>query len=287
MQSKDQDYNSQAEFARQFRSLHSLGNFFIIPNAWDVPSARMFEEVGFSSVATSSAGLSISLGYQDGESIPRKEFMASVRRIAKVLSIPLSVDLVSGFGKNTEQVAASVAEVIEAGAVGINIEDFDHEKNELFNPEKQGEKISAIKNQAETMGIPIVINSRTDAVSSGKEDMESNLECAITRSEIYIEAGADCVYPMGVKDYDSIAHFIKSVRFPINIMADKELPEIKILKQLGVTRLSFGPAASYAAMGLLWRIGKDILENDSLDTLFEGSIDFDMLNSLATKKMKI
>lgn len=110
----------------------------------------MFEEVGFSSVATSSAGLLISLGYQDDESIPRKEFMPSVRKIAIILSFPLSVDLVSGFGKIHKEVAASAGEVIEDVSVGINIEDFDHVKNELFNPEKQGEKIEAIKSRAET-----------------------------------------------------------------------------------------------------------------------------------------
>lgn len=285
MQRKDEELEFQAKLGDQFRSMHSLGNFFIIPNAWDVPSARIFEEAGFSSVATSSAGLLVSLGYRDGESIPKREFFKSVRRIARVLSIPLSVDIVSGFGRNIEEVAASAREVIKAGAVGINIEDLDHRRNRLFDPEEQSEKIMAIKSQAESLGIPFVINARTDAVSSSKkENTESSLEDSITRSEKYMEAGADCVYPMGVTDYDSISHFVKSVNFPVNLMIRKGLPDIKTLKQLGVTRLSFGPAASYAALGLLWRIGKDILENERLDMLLNGAIDFDMLNSLAVRR---
>ncbi len=285
MQTEDEDFELQMKLAGQFRSMHSKDKFFVLPNAWDVPSARMFEEVGFASVATSSAGLSVSLGYQDGESIPKNEFMAAVKRISGVLSIPLSVDLVSGFGRNYEEIAASVTETIKAGAVGINIEDFDHRRGKLFGPEEQSEKIRAIRSVAENMAMPFVINARTDAVSSLEtEGFESSLENAIYRSEKYIDAGADCVYPMGVADYDSISSFVKSVNFPVNLMVRKGLPEIKVLRELGVTRLSFGPAASYAAMGLLWRVGKDILERDSLEKLLEGAISFEMLNSLATKR---
>lgn len=282
---KDEEFEQQVSFADQFRAFHTKRNFFVLPNAWDVPSARIFEEIGFPAVATSSAGVSVSLGYMDGESLPKKEFMASVRRISRALSVPLSVDVVSGFGRTAGEVAASIKEVIEAGAVGINIEDFDHARNRLFDLEEQSEKIRSIKGMAEKFGIPVVINARTDAVSNRKtEDLETSLEIAITRSERYKEVGADCVYPMGVSDYDSIKHFVKALKFPVNLMVREGLPDIKQLKELGVARLSFGPAASYAAMGLLWRIGKDILENGNLDKLLEGAISYDMLNSLAVKR---
>ncbi len=285
MQTKGEDLELHLKLAKKFRSFHAIGNFFVIPNAWDVPSARIFEEVGFQCVATSSAGMLVSLGYPDGESIPVNEFMNTVWKIARVLSVPLSVDLVSGFGNRDEEVVNSVRKVVEAGAVGINIEDMDHGRDQLVDVERQAEKIRAIKELSEEMGIPFVINARTDAVSHrGSMDLNKSLEIAIERSERYIQAGADCVYPMGVFDRDSISHFVKSVKFPVNLMIRKGLPEIKVLRKLGVTRLSFGPAASYSAMGLLWRIGKDILERDSLNRLFEGAIDFDMLNSLATKR---
>ncbi len=285
MNTKDEKLELQIKLAGEFRSMHSFGNFFVIPNAWDVPSARIFEEAGFASVATSSAGMSVSLGYPDGESIPKNEFMASVRRVARVLSIPLSVDVVSGFGRNNEEVVGSIREVVESGAVGINIEDFDHGKNELFDPEEQGQKIRAIRIMAEDTGIPLVINARTDAFSGSKAgDTDARLESAIKRSEKYIEAGADCVYPVGLADHDSISRFVESVKFPVNVMVRKGLPEISALKQIGVTRLSFGPAASYAAMGLLWRIGKDILERGNLDKLLDGAISFEMLNSLAARR---
>ncbi len=285
MKDREDTIEFQRRLARQFRALHALGNFFVMPNAWDVPSARIFEEAGFNSVATSSAGLSVSMGYPDGEGMPLFELVAAVRRMSRTLSIPLSVDMVSGFGNSVEEVAASVRKVIEAGAVGINIEDFDHREKRLFDPVQQADKISAIVSLREEIGIPFVINARTDAVSSGQpKDPEERLERAVKRSEKYIEAGADCVYPMGVGDYDSIKHFADSVQFPVNLMIRKGLPEIKILKQLGVTRLSFGPAASNAALGLLWRIGKDIIERGSTGLLLEGAIDFETLNSLALRR---
>ncbi len=285
MKTNDEAFEHQVALAGTFHSLHQCGNFFVLPNAWDVASARLFEEVGFLSVATSSAGLAVSLGYEDGESIPLGDFLRPIRRMTKVLSIPLSVDMVAGFGRNIGEVVASTRRVIEAGAVGINIEDFDHRRNVLVEPEYQSEKIRAIRGLSEEMGIHLTINARTDAVSIGKkENLGQNLEDAEFRSVQYIEAGADCVYPMGLFDRDSISHFVKTVKYPVNLMIRKGLPEIKELKKLGVTRLSFGPSASNAAMGLLWRIGKDILERDNFEKLFDGAISYDMLDSLAKKK---
>lgn len=285
MKAEDEAFEHQVALAGKFHSLHHYGNFFVLPNAWDVASARLFEEVGFLSVATSSAGLAVSQGYEDGESIPIRDFLRPIRRMTRILSIPLSVDMVAGFGRNIEEVVASTREVIEAGAVGINIEDFDHRRNILFEPEFQSEKIRAIRELSEELGIHLTINARTDAVSSGKkEELAQNLEEAEFRSVQYMNAGADCVYPMGVFDRDSISHFVKSVKYPVNLMIRNGLPGIKELKRLCVTRLSFGPSATYAAMGLLWRIGKDILERDSVEKLFDGAISYDMLNSLAKKR---
>src|SRR5579863_112944 len=118
--------SSQAEKAELFRSLHRGGRILVLPNAWDVPSARVFEDSGFKAVATSSAGMMVSLGYQDGEAIPRREFMQGVKRIAGALGVPLSADVVAGFGGGPAGVERTVKEVVKAGAVGINIEDFVH-----------------------------------------------------------------------------------------------------------------------------------------------------------------
>jgi len=275
---------TQREKAEDFRSLHHGRRILILPNGWDVPSARVFEEAGFPAVATSSAGMMVSLGYPDGEVIDRREMVSAVRRIATVLAVPLSADVVAGFGATPKEVAATVRSVIEAGAIGINIEDFVHATKELYAVEKQVEKLKAIKALGESMRIPLVINARTDALRYAPGDPESKLKEAIRRGLAYRDAGADCIYPMGLTDAASISLFVKALNFPVNVMVRRGLPPTKELERLGVARLSFGPTPSYAAMGLLTRAGREVLENGTYESLTEGAIAFDQLNSLAVPR---
>jgi 2-methylisocitrate lyase-like PEP mutase family enzyme len=272
---------SQKEKAQAFRELHHRGGILILPNAWDVPSARVFENEGFPAVATSSAGLMVSLGYPDGEAIGRDEFLSAVERIARVVSVPLSVDIVAGFGVTTQEVLTTVKAILRIGAIGINIEDFVHATKTLYPMERQVENVKAIRKLGDTVGIPVVINARTDALRFGTGDEEANFEEAVRRAIASRDAGADCVYPMGLAEADSIRRFVKRVDFPINVMVRKGLPTIKELKSLGVARLSFGPSASYAAMGLLKRAAKEVQENGTYQNLVDGAIGFDELNSLA------
>ena len=275
---------SQAEKAEDFRALHHRKRILVLPNCWDVPSARVFEDAGFPAVATSSAGMMVSLGYPDGETIDKREYLAAVARISRVLTVPLSVDLVAGFGESAEQVAATVREVVRAGAVGINLEDFLHASKKLFAAEQQVEKIKTVKKLRESLGISIVINARTDALRYAEGDESAKLSEAIRRATAYRDAGADCVYPMGLVDSVSIKTFVKALNFPTNVMIRKGLPPIKELERLGVARLSFGPTASYAAMGLLKRISREVLDKGTFDSLVEGAITYDELNNLATPK---
>lgn len=272
------------ELAEDFRRLHNRKEVLVLPNAWDVPSARTFEDEGFPAVATSSAGMLVSLGYQDGEGIPAREFISAVGRIARVLSIPLSADLVGGFGGTPEGVARSVRAAIRAGAVGINIEDFAHEERRLVPVEKQVLRLRALLRVQRTTGVPFVINARTDALRFSPGDGEAKLEEAIRRGLAYRDAGADCVYPMGLTDRESIERFVEAVDFPTNVMVRKGLPPVAELKRLGVARVSFGPSASYAAMGLLRRASKEVREKGTYETLTAGAITFDELNSLAVRK---
>jgi 2-methylisocitrate lyase-like PEP mutase family enzyme len=267
--------------AQDFRELHHGKKILILPNAWDVPSARIFESEGFPAVATSSAGLMVSLGYPDGEVIGRNEFVSAVERIAKVLSVPLSVDIVAGFGKTTEEVVATVKAILRAGGIGINIEDFAHATKKLFPVERQVENVKAIRRLGDTVGVPLVINARTDALRFGIGDNEAKFEEAVRRTTAYRDAGADCVYPMGLTEAGSISRFVKELDFPINVMVRKGLPPVSELERLGVARVSFGPSASYAAMGLLKSAAKEVLEKGTYENLVDGAISFDELNSLA------
>jgi 2-methylisocitrate lyase-like PEP mutase family enzyme len=275
---------SQKEKAEEFRALHRGKRILILPNGWDVPSARVFEDAGFPAVATSSAGMLVSLGYPDGEVIGRSEFVSAVGRIAKVLSVPLSVDVVAGFGKTTKEVLVTVKAVLKTGAVGINIEDFAHATKKLFPIERQIENVRAIRKLGETIGVPVVINARTDALRFAEGDEEARFKEAIRRATAYRDAGANCVYPMGLVEAASIAAFVKMLDFPINVMVRKGLPPISELQRLGVARVSFGPTASYSAMGLLKRAAKEVLVRGTYENLVEGAITFDELNALAVPK---
>jgi 2-methylisocitrate lyase-like PEP mutase family enzyme len=270
-----------AEKAEAFRALHHGTRALVLPNAWDVPSARVFEDAGFPAVATSSAGLMVSLGYRDGEEMPRRELAAAVGRIAKKLSIPLSADIVAGYGRTPREVVATVRAVLAAGAVGINLEDHEPSGAGLFPVKNQVRKIESIRKAGNVAGIPLVINARTDALRVGSGDPPTRLRNAIDRSLAYRDAGADCVYPMGLTDADSISTFVSELNCPVNVMVRAGLPPLAELERLGVRRVSFGPAASYATMGLLKRISEEVLTHGTFNSLVEGSITHEELNRLA------
>ena len=272
--------------AEDFRALHHGRQILILPNAWDVPSARVFEDEGFPAGATSSAGLMVSLGYPDGQVISRDEYMSAIRKISRVLSVPLSADIVAGFGATPKEVLATVREVLKAGAIGINIEDFAHATKKLFPIETQVAKLKAIKKLGETSGVPLVINARTDAFRFAPGDEGARLKEAIRRAIAYRDAGVDCVYPMGVFDAALIRVFVQALDFPVNVMVRKGLPRVDELERLGVARVSFGPSASYAAMGLLKRVAREVLEKGMYESLLEGAITFEELNSLAQPRTR-
>jgi len=274
----------QVEKAKEFRDLHRGKKLLILPNAWDVASARVFEDEGFPAIATSSAGIMVSLGYPDGEIIDPEEYVSATQRIAGALSIPLSADIVGGFGATPREVVTMVKSVLRAGAVGINIEDLDHSSQKLVSLEKQVEKLKALRALRDSQPVPFVINARTDALRHAEGDAQARLEEAIRRGIAYRDLGTDCIYPMGLTDPTSIATFVRALDFPINVMVRKGLPTVSELERLGVKRLSLGPSASYAALGLLRRASKELLEHGTYTTLVDGAITFDELNGLASPR---
>ncbi len=272
---------TQSEKAESFRALHHRTGPFVLPNAWDVPSARIFEDAGFPAIATSSAGLMVSLGYPDGQGLPRRDLIAAVARIAGRVSVPLSADVVAGYGRGPKEVARFVGRILDAGAIGVNLEDQDPDSHELYRVSAQLRKIRAIRELASRRGIPLVLNARTDALFRAPGEPDARLREAIRRAVAYRDAGADCVYPMGLTDAASIETFVRELACPVNVMVRRGLPPLAELARLGVKRVSFGPAASYAAMGLLRRASQEILERGSFDGLLEGAISHEDLNALA------
>jgi 2-methylisocitrate lyase-like PEP mutase family enzyme len=209
--------------AEQLRALHEGPRLLLLPNAWDVASARLFVETGFRAIATASWAIAAVHGYPDGEHIPRDTMLAVVERIAGGVDVPVSADLEAGYGDpvGTARLAW------KAGAVGMNFED------KLRPTEEHAADVRAIKK-----AVPeLVLNARTDVFLRGSNDTDE----AIARANAYLEAGADCAYVIGVSDLDVIARLTREVKGPINVLVDVEAPPLDELERLGVRRVTFGP----------------------------------------------
>jgi 2-methylisocitrate lyase-like PEP mutase family enzyme len=235
----------QRRAAEDFRAMHH-GEMLVLPNAWDALSARVFEEVGCRAVATTSAGVSWSLGYPDGERIPWSEFLGATRRMARCLSVPLTVDCESGFSATAAELGERVREIIATGASGINLEDSrDHQTHALLPLESAVERIAAARAAAGQEGVPIVINARTDfyllAQQSGHAVPFADV---VHRCRAYLAAGADCVYPIGLADIHLIRQLTQELRAPVNVMGRPGAPTLPELRSAGVARVStaVGPA---------------------------------------------
>jgi 2-methylisocitrate lyase-like PEP mutase family enzyme len=216
------------------RSLHVPGDPLVLPNAWDVASARAVVAAGFPVVATTSAGVAAVLGYEDHEGAPGEEMFGAAARIADAVDVPVTVDAEAGYGLEPAEL---VGELERIGAAGCNLEDTDHATGELRAAGAQAEWLQAVREAASEL----VINARIDVFLLQAGDLADALE----RARLYFEAGADCVYPIGLAHSSAIAEFVAEAGGPVNILASPHAPPLRELAELGVARVSYG--------GLLYR----------------------------------
>jgi 2-methylisocitrate lyase-like PEP mutase family enzyme len=267
--------------AETFRKQHDGSQILILANAWDVASARLLEAAGFPAVATTSAGVNWALGYPDGEKIGRQTMLEAVRRIASGVSVPVTADMVAGFGPTPEDAADTVRGVIAAGAVGLNMEDStDDPHNPLVEMSLHVDKIRAAREAAMAAGVPIVINARTDVFLAGVGAADTRLDHAVRRANAYREAGADCLFVPGVQDALTIAQLARSINGPLNILARASSPSIPELARLGVARVSVGSGPMLAALGRLRRIAGELLGPGTFTAMTEDTIPYAELNEL-------
>jgi 2-methylisocitrate lyase-like PEP mutase family enzyme len=212
------------------RALHVPGRPLVVPNAWDATSALLVERAGFRAVATSSAALVAALGYEDGDAAPPEEVFAAIGRISRVVSVPVTADIESGYGLAPEDIATCL---LEAGAVGCNFEDGSRTEAEHV------ERIAAGKAAARALGVELVVNARIDSFLTG-----SGIEDAVSRGRAYRDAGADCVFPIFA---DEIGRFIAEVGGVVNAITSFDNPNLHGLAEVGVARISFGPGLARAA----------------------------------------
>jgi 2-methylisocitrate lyase-like PEP mutase family enzyme len=271
--------NDQAAKAEKLRQLHHGPKILVLPNAWDAASARIFEDAGFPAIATTSAGVAFSLGYPDGQLIPREEMLAVVKRIAGCVKIPVTADLEAGYGD-----AAKTAEgAIAAGAVGLNLEDFDHAREKLFPIAEQVEKIKTIRRVGDQLGVRLVINARTDQYLAEIGEPSSRFADACERLHAYITAGADCVFVPGVTDEDTLSRLVAELKFPLNALAQPPSPIIARMQQLGVARVSIGAGITRAVMGLTQRAARELHDSGTYRAMFDGAMPWAEANQLFQK----
>ena len=241
-----------------FRQLHERG-LLLLPNAWDAGSARLIESRGAQAIATTSAGVAWAAGYNDGSRLPVAKLIATVEAIARVVRVPITVDVEAGYSDDPSAVAETVARVVAAGAVGINIEDGEG------SPDLLAAKIAAAKRAAQRSGVDLFVNARTDVFLAGLAPREARVEETIARAARYRDAGADGLFVPCIAEAAEIEAVAKAVPMPLNVMWMPGLPSLAELEKLGVRRLSAGAAIPAIVLGIVASSASSFLRNGTLD----------------------
>lgn len=257
--------------ADSLRTLHTDGPILVLPNVWDAGSARILVAAGFPALATTSAGIAFSLGYPDGEVIERDEMLAAVERITRRVDVPITSDMEAGYGREPEAVATTARGVLDAGAVGMNLEDRIGEEP-LIDLSLAVERVRA----AREAGNDLVLNARTDAFSPNMGGFAE----AVRRGNAFRQAGADSVFVPFVGDRDTIERLVREIPAPLNILGAPNAPSLKELAALGVRRVTFGSAPMRATLGLVRRMAREWKEKGTYGTLDAYGIPFAELQKL-------
>ncbi|HVA15386.1 MAG TPA: isocitrate lyase/phosphoenolpyruvate mutase family protein [Stellaceae bacterium] len=251
--------DDRARRAQAFRDWHRAPPVLLLPNGWDIMSARVFEAAGYRALATTSAGLAWALGFPDGEKAPWPEIVDATARIVAAVKIPVTADIEAGYGETPDDVGQHVAEIAKAGAVGINLEDGAARlPGGIRAIEDAAARIRAARQAAAAAGLDLVINARTDVYLHGTGDADARLDEAVRRGKAYLAAGADCIYPFGLTDLPTIAALTRTLGAPVNIVGRAGTPPLVALESAGVARVSIASGATLAIMSELQRLATEL-----------------------------
>ena len=230
-------------------------------------SARQFEAAGFGAIATTSGGLAWALGFPDGERAPWQEVVAATARIVRAVRVPVTADIEAGYGDTPDRVGTRVAEILQAGVFGFNIEDGTPSPDRPVRAiEDASARIRVARAAANAAGVPAVINARVDLYLKNIGDPESRLAETVWRSKAYLAAGADCIYPFGLADVGTIARLTQALDgAPVNIVArpDTSLPQL----ERGIARVSIASGAALTVMSVIKQIGEELYVSRRFDVL--------------------
>lgn len=261
-----------------FRSLHAPGRLLILPNAWDAGSARIIEECGATALATTSSGLAWAHGYPDGNALPPSVVASAVAEIARAVRVPVSADVEGGYSDDPKRVAEVVAAVVDAGAVGINLEDGSG------SPDLLCAKIEAARSTAMRAGVELFVNARTDVYLRRLVAAERAVETTLERATRYRAAGCDGLFVPLLIDAKEIRAIVAGIEpLPLNVMATSGLAPAAELASLGVRRLSAGGAIASAALGLTRQLASGFLAEGRSDAVRGQGVDYAAMNALLAR----
>ncbi len=260
-----------------FAELHAGPKLLILPNAWDAGSARIIEHAGAKAIATSSAAVAWAHGYADGQFLPFETLLATVRAIVKTVSVPVSADIEAAYAHDAATAAKTVAQVIDAGAVGINIEDGNDA------PDLLAKKIENLKAAARKTGGDLWVNARIDTYLRRLVPAEQAYDETVTRARLYRDAGADSIFAPGLTDLAGLTRMVKDVVLPLNCLAWPGLPDAAALEKIGVRRLSAGSGIGKVILGRTFTMAKAFLADGSSEPFSEGPLSNPDINGMLRK----
>lgn len=267
--------------ADQFRRLHHSGKLLILPNIWDSLGARLLESLQYPAIATASASIAYTHGFQDGENLPLAQLLPLLTTIAQSSSLPVTADIESGYAANNHQLEENIKAFIATGIVGINIEDTDKDTQQLYPISHQCERIQIIRKVADELGVPLFINARMDVfIHSSHESIETKLNEAINRGLAYKQAGADSIFPIALRQQAAIETLVKELQLPINLLALPGIPDFDTLKKIGVARVSLGPGFLKIAIQAMKKLAESLKNEEGLNAIIENEITSDYLKNL-------
>ena len=252
---------TQKEKAELFKSLHIKGSPVILFNVWDAGSARTIEQVGAKAIATGSWSVAAAQGFDDGEKIPIDLVFANLERIVSSVAVPVTLDFEGGYATNVAALKENIRNLIAAGGIGLNFEDRIVGGDGLHSIEDQSTRIEAIRDAAETAGVPLFINARSDVFlqTYPAQHNETELQQALERAEAYAKAGASGFFAPGLRDPDLIRKLCDNSPLPVNILVLPDTPPTKTMAELGVARISYGASPYRLMMAALKEAGEKAL----------------------------
>ena len=277
---------TQKEKALKLYALHHTGKLLILPNIWDLVGALLLENLQFQAIATASASVAYSSGYNDGQQIPFSEVLIRLRQIASSVDVPVTADIECAYAATDIELRENIGLLLDTGIVGINIEDNNIATDELNSVEEQCNRIRIIKEVAKEKDIPLFINARTDVLIHGNlfPDEETKYVEILKRGLAYKEAGADCFYPILMKKEEDLKRLVAAINIPINVLTIPGIPALKTLEEIGIARVSLGPNYLKLALKTMKDMAVKLKDYEGLTEIINNDVTSDYVKGLVSKE---